>query len=84
MAITVKELIEQLSKYRPEAEVGMHSSLEGVVRVGQAESMVVLYVESDFDNEDDDEEDDEEGGDEDDLEDDICPRCEEEEADCIC
>ena len=49
MAITVKELIEQLSKYRPEAEVGMHFSLEGVVRVGQAEGMVVLYVESEFD-----------------------------------
>lgn len=79
MAITVKKLIEQLSKYRPEAEVGVYSSLEGVVRVGQAESMVVLYVESDFDNEDDEEEEDE-----DDVEDDICPRCEEEEADCIC
>lgn len=86
MAITVKELTEQLSKYRPEAEVGMHSSLEGVVRVGQAESMVVLYVESDFDNEDDDEDDDDDDREEDEdvLEDDICPRCEEEEADCIC
>lgn len=47
--------------------------------------MVVLYVESDFDNEDDeDDDDDDREDDEDVLEDDICPRCEEEEADCIC
>ena len=85
MAITVRELIEQLSKYRPEAEVGIHSSLEGVVRSEQGEDgLVVLLVEGDLndDDDDDDEGDDDEEGD--DLEDDICPRCDEEETDCIC
>lgn len=82
MAITVKELIEQLGKYRPEAEVGMYSSLEGVVRAEEGDDgLVLLYVESDFDGEDEGDDDEE---DEDDLEDDICPRCEEEEVDCIC
>lgn len=87
MAITVKELIEQLSKYQPGAEVGMYSSLESVVRAEQGEDgLVVLLVEGDLDDEGEDDDDDEGDDDEegDDLEDDICPRCDEEEANCIC
>lgn len=76
MAITVKELIEQLSKYQPGAEVGMYSSLESVVRAEQGEDgLVVLLVEGDLDDEDDEEDDDEDDEEGDELEDDICHRC---------
>jgi hypothetical protein len=84
MAITVEELTKQLSAFPPKAKVSMHSSLENVIRAEQGEDgLVLLFVDSDLDDDLDDEED---GDDDDDsdLEDDICPRCEEEEADCIC
>lgn len=81
MAITVEELTKQLSAFPPQAKVSMYSSLEDVIRAEQGDDgLILLFVASD---EDDDLEDEDDSSDED-PEDDICPRCEEEEADCIC